>query len=129
MRVVARARRAQRGGRGLAASRQIVVDALPEALLLLRHPVNQAGDGFLDLAWRLRNHFLLKLRLDLLATDQVRHAAQPHRLVEEAVATVAHLQHERLDGALALRKGAGHVVVVRGELRLDGGDGTRVLVQ
>ena len=101
MLVHARTRRAKHRGRVLPPPPDVLVHILPEPVLLLHQPVDQLVHRRFELRRRVADHPLLELLAHALALDQRAHVRQPYRLVEERVAPVAHLQHDRFRRALS----------------------------
>ena len=94
-------------------------DPLPLPEVRVDQPVDQLVDALLDLLRRVGDDLALEAFLHARPVQQVHHAADPHRVVEEVVAAALHLEQHVVDRRHPPFELARHVLLEEPELALD----------
>ena len=93
-------------------------DTLPMPQISVDHPVDQLADLPLDLLRRVCHDLPLERFLHAAAVQQIHHAADAHRVVEEMIAAALHLEQHVLDVGHPQLEVALHVALIQAELAL-----------
>ena len=98
---------------------QVLRDPLPLAEVGVDQPVDQVVHALLDLLRRVGDDLPLEALLHARPVQQIHHPADPHRVVEVAVAAPLHLEQHVVDRRHPSLELARHVLLEEPELALD----------